>query len=123
MPSLAKGNQLVRVLGNAPALALGYALIAYGVITTGCTPPFADVDFFGVNVTVFLLLALTVAALILIVFAAMNAIRVLRVLRKRHRGEEFRGHRGFGALAVLLALVAFAVTAWLGWLFLITPCA
>lgn len=85
-------------------------------------PPFSDVDFFGVPVTVFLLLALTVAALILIVFAGMNALRVLRVLRRRHRGGESLARRGLGAAAVLLALIAFAITAWLGLLFFHTPC-
>lgn len=119
MSVLIKGNQFLRVALSAPAIALAYAAIAYAVVTTGCMPPFSDVDFFGVPVTAFLLLALTVAALILIVLAAMNALRVLRVLRRRHRG---RTQRGLGAIAVGLAVVAFLVTGWLGVLFFTTPC-
>lgn len=122
VPVLIKGNQFLRVALSAPAVAVAYAAIAYAVVTTGCMPPFADVDFFGVPVTVFLLLALTVAALILIIFAAMNALRVLRVLRRRHRGGESLTRRGLGAAAVLLALMAFVVTAWLGLLFFHSHC-
>lgn len=112
----------MRVALSAPAVAAAYAAIAYSVVTTGCIPPFSDVDFFGVPVTDFLLLALTVAALILIIFAGMNALRVLRVLRRRHRGGESLTRRGLGVAAVLLAVTAFAITAWLGVLFFHTSC-
>lgn len=119
---LSKGNQL-RAAANAPAVALGFALIAYVIVRTGCSAPFVDTDFFGVPVTVFLLLALTVTALILIVFAGLNAWRAYRVLRRRRRGgDDLSARRRIGIAAVSLSVAAFMATAWLGAVFLMTPC-
>lgn len=118
----ALGHQL-RVAMNAPAVAVAYAAIALIVTRIGCTPPFADVDFFGVPVTVFLLLALTLAALTLIVFAGLHAWRTFRVLRRRRSGVDFFARRGLSAGGVALALAAFAATVWLGIYLLRAPCA
>jgi hypothetical protein len=118
MPSISRGNPFIRVALNAPAITVGYAVIAYVFVTIGCTPPFSEVDFFGVRVTLFLLTALTVAALILIVFAYLNTLRVLRVLRRRYRESgERRGSLQLGVAAVVLALTAFGATSWMAWIF------
>lgn len=122
MVPLTRGNQFQRVALTAPAVFLAYAVLAYAVVATGCAPAFVDVEFFGVKVSLFLLLALTSAALILIIFACLSSLRVLRVLRRRHRGEQYRSERGLGAAAVVIAFTAFAGTAWLGWVFFRTPC-
>ena len=79
---------------------------------------FSEVDFFGVRVTLFLLAALTAAALILILLAYLNSLRVLRVLRRhREAGERRYGSLHLGAAAVVLALTAFVATTWMGWIF------
>lgn len=62
----------------APLVLAAYAILAFGVFRLGCAPAFEDVDFFGVPVTVFLLGALTLAALVLILFAGLHLPRVLR---------------------------------------------
>lgn len=115
---------MLRFVWVAPAIAVGYAVIAYGFVTVGCMPPFADVDFFGVAVTVFLLLALTVAALILIVLALLNALRALRTAHERPLGQALLPRRGWiAAAAVFLAVAAFAGVAWLGVMLFQMPCA
>jgi len=122
MVILTRGNQLRAAL-NAPVVAVAYAVIALLVTMTGCLPPFIYADFFGVPVTFFLLLALTGAALILIVFAGLHAWRTYRVLyRRRRRAADWSVRRGLNAMAVVLALLALAATAWLGTYFLRTPC-
>jgi hypothetical protein len=80
VPAMSKGNPFVRVGLSAPAIAVGYAAIAYTLVSMGCMPLFSDVDFFGVRVTMFLLAALSGAALVLIVLACLNSLRVLRTL-------------------------------------------
>ncbi len=118
MSALSRGTQL-RAAANAPAVAVGYAAIALLVVRTGCTPPFLDTEVFGVPVTFFLLLALTVTALILILFAGLHAWRTLRVLQRRQRGER----RAAGVAGIGLAVAAFLAVAWLGALLLRMPCA
>lgn len=122
MPALSTGGQL-RAAVNAPAVALGYAVIALLIVRVGCTPPFLDTDVYGVPVTFFLLLALTVTALILILFAALHAWRTLRVLQRRRRGGDFSTRQKVGVAGVLLAIAAFAAVAWLGLVLLGMPCA
>lgn len=122
MAKFTRGNQL-RIAMSAPAVAVAYAAIALLVTRIGCTPPFADVDFFGAPVTVFLLLALTLAALMLIVFAGVHAWRTFRVPRRRRSGADFNARRGLSAGAVALALAAFAASIWLGIYLLRAPCA
>jgi hypothetical protein len=119
---MAKGNPFLQLALNAPAIAVVYAGIAYGFVTIGCIPAFSDVDFFGVRVTLFLLMALTVAALTLIVFACLHSLRVLRAIRRRHRGDDGPMDAGLRMAAVLIASAAFAGTAWLGWILLWAPC-
>ena len=120
MSMLSTGTQ-IRAAASAPAVAVTYAVIAWLVVRTGCSPPFVDTEVFGVPVTLFLLLALTVAALILIVFAGINAWRAWRVLRRRRRtGDEIASRLGLASL--VLALVTLAVTAWMGALFVLMPC-
>lgn len=120
MAILSTRNQL-RAAALAPAVAIGFAALALLVVRTGCSPPFADADFFGVPVTLFLLLALTATALILIVFAGINAWRTWRVLRRRRRsGDEVAAR--VGLVGVVLAFLAFVVTGWLGVVFLLMPC-
>lgn len=121
MLALSKGNQL-RIAVNAPAVAFVYAAIAALIVRTGCTPPFLDTEVFGVPVTLFLLLALTVTALILILFAALHAWRTLRVLQRRRRGGDLPVRLRLGVLGVVLAAAAFALVAWLGAVFLRMPC-
>ncbi|MFL6624135.1 MAG: hypothetical protein ACJ8J7_00905 [Sulfurifustaceae bacterium] len=103
-----------RFVWAAPVIAAGYSVIAYGVVTVGCTPPFEEVDFFGAPVTVFLLLALTVAALILIVLALLQTLRVLRVVQERYTGEASNARRRLAVAAACLAVAAFAAVASLG---------
>ncbi|HEX7045655.1 MAG TPA: hypothetical protein VF203_13695 [Burkholderiales bacterium] len=120
MTTLSRGNQL-RAAAAAPAVAIGYALIALLVTRVGCQPPFVDTEVFGVPATAFLLLALTVSALILIMFAALNAWRTLRVLRRRRRAFDARA-RAIAVLGIALAALALAATAWIGVTLLQTPC-
>ncbi len=119
---MTKGNPFVQLALNAPAIAVVYAAVAYVLVTIGCIPMFSDVDFFGVRVTLFLLAALTVAALVLIVFAGLHSLRVLRAIRRRHRGGDRPTDFRLRVAAVLIAFAAFAGTAWMGWIFLSTPC-
>lgn len=120
MAILSTGNQL-RAVATAPAVAVGFAVLALLVVRTGCSPPYADTDFFGVPVTLFLLLALTATALILIVFAGINAWRTWRVLRRRRRSSDEAATR-VGFIGVILAVLAFAFASWLGITLLLTPC-
>ncbi|MBI3897089.1 MAG: hypothetical protein HY308_02200 [Gammaproteobacteria bacterium] len=106
---------------SAPAVAAIYWLITFLVELVGCMPAFADVDFFGVRVTVFLLIALTFAALILIIFAALQAVRVFRVAARRRHRDGLDPRLGV-ALAIVLALISFAVTVWVGYAVLRAPC-
>ena len=118
MPVASKGNPFVRVALNAPAITVVYAAIAYVFVTIGCMPPFSQVDFFGVHVTLFLLAALTGASLILILLAYLNSLRVLRALRRHREASERRyGSLYLGAAAVVLAATAFVATTWMGWIF------
>jgi len=120
MTTLSRGNQL-RAAATAPAVAIGYALIAFAVARVGCQPPFLDTEVFGVPATAFLLLALTVTALILIMFAGLNAWRTLRVVRRRPRAFDARA-RTVAGVGLVLAAIALAATAWIGVTLLQTPC-
>lgn len=119
MPVLSKSHQF-RALIYAPAVAAGYAAIALAVVRVGCTPPFLDTEVFGVPAASFLLLALTVSALILIVLAGMHAWRSLRLLRRRRGAVPAAARLATGGVA--LAAAAFAATAWLGTALMHMPC-
>ena len=122
MPLRVKPNQLFWALVSAPFVGVAYGVIAYAVTVVGCMPAFEDADFFGVRVTVFLLLALTVAALILILFAGWNVWRACRALQRRRRSHGFDARFGWGALGAAMVVAAFAGTAWAGVSFLLAPC-
>lgn len=116
-----KRNYFIWAVLSPPAVGLTYWIIAFSVVTVGCAPPFADTDFFGVPVILFLLSALSFAALVLVLFAGLHALRALRARAQRRQRD--RMERRIGAvLIVLLALTVFAVTAWFGLGFVLTPC-
>jgi hypothetical protein len=105
----------------APLVLIAYAILAFGVFRLGCAPAFADVDFFGVGVTVFLLGALTVAALVLILFAGLHLPSVF------HRadatgGQTPRRRTALVLISVALVLVSFLLAGAWGFTLLGAPC-
>ena len=48
MVNRVKRNYFIWALLSSPLVGFGYWLIAFAVTTVGCTPMFADADFFGV---------------------------------------------------------------------------
>lgn len=106
--SLFRDRALLALLA-APMVLAVQAVVGFAVFRLGCTPAFEDVDFFGVPVTAFLLGALTVAALVLIVFAALHLPRALAQAPERPPGRRL----ALMLLGVLLAVASFLVAgAW-----------
>lgn len=103
----------------APLVLVAQALLAFAVFRLGCLPAFEDVDFFGVPVTVFLLAALTLAALVLIVFAGLH---LPRALARADAGQTPGGRAGWLVLGLLLAIVSFLLAGAWGYALLVTPC-
>lgn len=92
---------------GGPLVGLGYYVIALAVRYIGCLPAYADADFAGIPVAQFLLLALTLAALVLTVFAALAGLRLYRQsARARASSARKAGHWGLAGIA--LAAVTFA---------------
>lgn len=113
-------DRVLTALAAAPLVAAVYALVAYSIFRLGCTPPFVDVDFFGVPVTVFLLAALTLAALVLIAFAGLHLPRALKALA--HPAPSPGRRAAWLLLGGLLAAAAFLLAGALGLALLNTPC-
>jgi hypothetical protein len=121
MAPRAKRNYLLWAILSAPFVGLLYAAIAYAVVRIGCRPSLSDVDFFSVPVTFFLLFALTLAALLLIVFAGLHALRALWSRAQRRERDRFQRRLG-SLLILLLAFAVFAATVWAGDAFLHASC-
>lgn len=67
-------SPVIRVLA-APAVWFVYTVLAAAVVSVGCTPEFAEAEFRGIKVTLFLLGALTLTAVILIVLSVLAGMR------------------------------------------------
>lgn len=121
MVNRVKRNYFIWAVLSPPVVGLTYWLLAFSVVTVGCLPSFADTDFFGVPVILFLLAALSLAALVLVLFAGLHAFRALRARVQRRQRD--RVERQVGTiLIILLTIAVFVVTAWLSLGFLFTPC-
>lgn len=105
----------------APLVLAVHAVLAFAVFRLGCTPAFEDVDFFGVPVSVFLLAALTVAALVLILFAGLHLPRAIRQADAATRRTP--GRRTVLILvSVALVIVSFLLAGAWGAALLGAPC-
>lgn len=93
---------------GGPLVGLGYYVIALVVRYIGCLPAYVDADFAGIPVAQFLLLALTLAALVLTVFAALAGLRLYRLSARARSGSARKaGHWGLAGIA--LAAATFGV--------------
>ncbi len=115
----AKPHPIIVTAASGPLVCFFYFLLAYAIRVLGCTPAFADTDFLGINVTVFLLAAITVAALVLIVF---NGVAAARARRSTAMSAVASKLPYFHVLILALPMLAFAVTLGGGVMFLRSPC-
>ena len=92
---------------GGPLVGLGYYVIALVMRYIGCLPAYVDTDFAGIPVAQFLLLALTLAALVLTVFAALAGLRLYRQ-SARARGGSAREAGRWGIAGIALAAATFA---------------
>lgn len=108
---------------GAPLVALGYTACGYAVRSVGCLPQFVDSEVFGLPVVLFLLAALTVAALTLAVFAGLGAVRQLRVARRLRRSVDAATRvRRWGVAGIGFSLIALGAIAVLALPFLTATC-
>lgn len=102
-----KLDRSIKTAISGPLVGVGYYVIALAVRYIGCLPTYADADFAGIPVAQFLLLALTLAALVLTVFAALAGFRLYRQ-SARARSSNVRKAGTWGLAGIALAAVAFA---------------
>jgi len=98
---------------GGPLVAAAYYVVAYIVRYMSCLPTYTDAEFADVPVAQFLLLALTVAAAILSVFAMLAGWRIYRQsIRARGDAGRKSGRWGLAGIALgALALIAIVVGA------------
>ncbi len=102
-----KLDRSIKTAVGGPLVGIGYYVIALAVRYIGCLPTYADADFAGIPVAQFLLLAVTLAALVLTVFAALAGFRLYR--HSAHaRSSSVRKAGGWGLAGIALAAAAFA---------------
>ena len=108
-----KFDKSVKTAVGGPIIAAGYYVIGYAVRYVGCLPTYIDAEFAGIPVAQFLLLALTVAALILCVFAMLAGWRTYRqAARARANASRSAARWGLAGIALgALALASIAVGA------------
>jgi len=102
-----KLDRAIKTAIGGPLVGVGYYVIALAVRYIGCLPAYADADFAGIPVAQFLLLALTLAALVLTVFAALAGFRLYHQ-SARARSGNVRKAGGWGLAGIALAAAAFA---------------
>jgi hypothetical protein len=102
-----KLDRSIKTAVGGPLVGVGYYVIALAVRYIGCLPAYADADFAGIPVAQFLLLALTLAALVLTVFAALAGFRLHRQ-SARARSSSARKAGRWGLAGIALAAAAFA---------------
>lgn len=102
-----KVDRAIKTAVGGPLVGVGYYVVALAVRYIGCLPAYADADFAGIPVAQFLLLALTLAALVLTVFAALAGFRLYRQ-SARARSSNVRKAGGWGLVGIALAAAAFA---------------
>lgn len=100
-------DQSVKTAVGGPIIAAAYYALAYAVRYIGCLPAYSDVEFAGIPVAQFLLLALTGAALLLCVFAMLAGFRFYRQASASRASSERKAGR-WGLLGIFLGAAAFA---------------
>lgn len=108
-----KIDKSVKTAIGGPIIAVVYYGVAYGVRYISCLPTYTDAEFADIPVAQYLLLALTVAAAILTVFAILSGLRLYRQsARARAGAEQKAGRWGLAGIALgAAALAAIAVGA------------
>lgn len=101
-----KVDRAIKTAVGGPLVGVGYYVITLAVRYIGCLPAYADADFAGIPVAQFLLLALTLAALVLTVFAALAGFRLYRQSARARSGNARKA--GWGLAGMALAAAAFA---------------
>lgn len=108
MPTrIKKFDKSIRAAAGGPIVAAAYYVIGYAVRYMSCLPSYSDAEFADIPVAQFLLLALTVAALILTVFAMLAGFRLYRQ-SMRARADSARKAAGWGLAGIALGVLAFA---------------
>lgn len=107
-----KFDKAVKTAAGGPLVAAGYYAIAFAVRYVSCLPTYSDAEFADIPVAQFLLTALTLAALILTVFAMLGGFRIYRQAVRARGAARKTGRWGLAGIALgALALLAIAAGA------------
>lgn len=98
-------DKAIKTALGGPIVAVTYYIIAFAVRYMSCLPRYTDAEFADVPVAQYLLLALTVAAAILTVFAMLAGWRLYRQ-SARARGDAGRKAARWGLAGIALGVVA-----------------
>lgn len=102
-----KIDKAIKTALGGPIVAVAYYIVAIAVRYMSCLPSYTDAEFADIPVAQYLLLALTVAAAILTVFAMLAGLRTYRQSR-RARGDAGRKVGRWGLAGIALGAVACA---------------
>lgn len=105
-----KIDKAIKTAAGGPLVAAAYYAAGFAVRYVSCLPTYADAEFAGVPAAQFLLLALTGAALILTVFAALAGFKLYRQGR-RARAQAGHKARLWGLVGVSLGVLALGAVA------------
>lgn len=106
-PRMKKIDKAMKTAFGGPIVAVAYYVVAFVVRYMSCLPSFSDAEFADIPVTQYLLLALTVAAAILTVFAMLAGWRLYRQ-STRARGDTGRTAGRWGLAGIALGALACA---------------
>lgn len=102
-----KLDKAIKTAFGGPIVAVAYYGVAVIVRYMSCLPSYTDAEFADIPVAQYLLLALTVAAAMLTVFAMLAGLRFYRQSR-RARGDAGRKVGRWGLAGIALGAVACA---------------
>lgn len=105
-----KLDRSIKTVAGGPIVALAYYLVAIGVRYVGCLPTYVDAEYAGIPVAQFLLYALTLAALMLTVFAMLAGFRIYRQSARARANAASKTAR-WGLIGIALGAAAFAAIA------------
>lgn len=107
---LKKIDKAVRAALGGPIVAVTYYGVAYLVRYISCLPTYTDAEFADIPVAQYLLLALTVAAAILTVFAMLAGLRLYRQSTRARGGAQQKAGR-WGLAGIALGAIALGAIA------------
>lgn len=100
-----KIDKSVRAALGGPIVAATYYVVAHLVRYISCLPTYTDAEFADIPVAQYLLLALTVAAAILTVFAMLAGLRLYRQAKRARGGAQQKAVR-WGLAGIVLGAIA-----------------